>query len=107
MLLNLLLAVLAGCLLVFIHPRWNLTFLAPIAIAPLVYALFREWEPKWRFVLGYVTGIVFWAGINYWIHFVISVHGHLGPGLGTVGFVLFVLLRAIPLGLFALLSTLR
>jgi apolipoprotein N-acyltransferase len=47
---------------------------------------------------------VFWTGINYWIHFVISVHGRLGVALGTVGFVIFVLLRSIPLGLFGLLA---
>lgn len=104
MLLNYLLAALSGLLLVVIHPRWDLPMLAPFAVAPLVYALLREWVPKHRFLLGYTTGIVFWASINYWIHFVISVHGDLGSGLGAVGFILFVLLRAIPLGLFALLA---
>jgi apolipoprotein N-acyltransferase len=103
-LLNYLLALLSGLLLVVVHPRWNLPLLAPFAVGPLIYALLREWEPKHRFLLGYVTGLVFWAGINYWIHFVISVHGNLGSGLGAVGFVLFVLLRAIPLGLFGLLA---
>jgi apolipoprotein N-acyltransferase len=103
-LLNYALAVLTGLLLVLIHPRTNVTILAPFAIAPLVYALVREWVPKHRFLLGYTAGIVYWAGINYWIHFVISVHGGLGSGLGAVGFVLFVLLRAIPLGVFGLLA---
>jgi apolipoprotein N-acyltransferase len=103
-LLNYLLAVLSGLLLVFVHPRFNLTFLAPFAVAPLVYALAREWVPKHRFLLGYTTGLVFWAGVNYWIHFVITVHGGLGPGLGVFGFVLFVFLRAIPLGIFGLLA---
>lgn len=104
MLLNYLLAVLSGLLLVLIHPRFQFSLLAPFAIAPLVYALAREWVPKHRFLLGYVTGMVFWSGVNYWIHFVISYHGGLGQGLGAVGFVLFVLLRAIPLGLFGLLG---
>ena len=104
MLLNYALAVLSGLLLTAIHPRWDLTLLAPFAIAPLLYALLREWEPKHRFLLGYVTGLVFWATINYWIQFVLSVHGGLGQGMGTLGFVVFVLLRAIPLGLFGLLA---
>ena len=102
MLLNYGLAVLTGLLLVVIHPRWNLALLAPFALAPLVYSLAREWVPKHRFLLGYTAGVVFWAGINYWIHFVISVHGKLGSGLGVLGFVLFVLLRAVPMGLFGL-----
>jgi apolipoprotein N-acyltransferase len=103
-LLNYLLAVLSGVLLVVIHPRLDLSLLAPFAIAPLVYALGREWVPKHRFLLGYVTGLVFWAGVNYWIHFVISVHGGLGTAGGTLGFLVFLLLRAIPMGLFALLA---
>lgn len=104
MLVNYALAALTGLLLVLIHPRFSLTLLAPFAVGPLVYALAREWVPKHRFLLGYTAGLVFWTGINYWIHFVISFHGGLGNGLGTIGFVLFVLLRAIPLGFFALLA---
>jgi len=100
-LLNYALAVLTGLLLVGIFPRFGFTLLAPFAIAPLVYALSREWSPKHRFLLGWVAGLIFWSLCNYWIHFVISVHGGLGQGLGTVGFVLFVLLRAVPMGLFA------
>ena len=49
-----------------------------------------EWRPKHRFLLGYVTGLVFWAGINYWIEFVMSVHGGLGEIGGTAVFLLFV-----------------
>lgn len=104
MLLNYLLALLSGLLLVAVHPRWSLTLLAPFALAPLVYALAREWLPRHRFLLGYVCGLAFWAGLNYWIHFVISVHGGLGPWGGAAGFLLFVLLRAIPMGLFGLLA---
>ncbi len=102
MLLNYVLAALTGLLLVLVFPRFNLTLLAPFVVAPLVYALSREWEPKHRFLLGWVAGLVYWGVANYWIHFVISVHGGLGNGLGTVGFVLFVLLRAVPMGVFAL-----
>lgn len=104
MLLNLALAALTGIFLTAIHPRWDLTLLAPFAIAPLVYALKREWVPKYRFLLGYIAGLLFWASVNHWIHFVISVHGKLGEGLGAIGFLMFVLLRAIPLGFFGLLG---
>ncbi|MBC7925319.1 MAG: apolipoprotein N-acyltransferase [Bryobacteraceae bacterium] len=102
MLLNYALAVLSGLLMVLIHPRANFAFLAPFALAPLIYALAREWVPRHRFLLAYSSGLVFWATSNYWIHFVISVHGGLGTGLGVIGFVLFVLLRAVPMGLFGL-----
>lgn len=102
MLLNYGLAVLTGLLLVLIFPRFNFSILAPFVIAPLVYALAREWVPKHRFLLGWTAGIIYWSLANYWIHFVISVHGGLGPVLGAVGFALFVLLRAIPMGIFSL-----
>lgn len=104
MLLNYSLALLTGILLVLIHPRFEWTYAAPIAVAPLVYALAREWEPKHRFALGYASGVVFWAGINYWIQFVISVHGGLGPTGGSLAWILFCLIKGLHLGVFGLLA---
>lgn len=104
MLLNYLLALLSGILLVIVHPGVSAEMLAPLAVTPLVYALAREWSPKHRFLLGYLTGFTFWAGMNYWIQFVISVHGGLGPIGGSAVFVLFCLLKAIHLGVFGLLA---
>jgi apolipoprotein N-acyltransferase len=103
-LLNYALALLSGVLLFLIHPRFNLAFLAPVAIAPLLYALSREWVPKHRFLLGFVTGVTFWAGVNYWIQFVIAVHGGLGTVGGSVVWVLFCLAKGLYLGVFGLLA---
>jgi apolipoprotein N-acyltransferase len=103
-LLNYALALLSGILLFLVHPRFDLAFLAPVAIAPLLYALSREWVPKHRFLLGYVTGVTFWAGVNYWIQFVISVHGGLGTTEGTAVWVLFCLAKGLYLGVFGLLA---
>jgi apolipoprotein N-acyltransferase len=103
-LLNFALAVLTGLLLVLIHPRFDLYVIAPFAPLPLLYALAREWSPLWRFALGYAAGLVFWGGTCYWIHFVMSVHGQLGPVLGAGVFLLFCLLKALHLGVFALLA---
>jgi apolipoprotein N-acyltransferase len=103
-LLNFALALLSGLLLVLIHPRFDLTLLAPFATVPLLYALAREWSPRWRFLLGYTAGLVFWGGMCYWIHFVMSVHGRLGPVLGGGVFLLFCLLKGLHLGLFGLLG---
>lgn len=104
MLLNYFLAFLSGILLFLIHPRFELTFLAPVAIAPILYALSREWVPKHRFLLGYVTGVVFWAGVNYWIEFVIAVHGGLGHVGGTGVWILFCLAKGLYIGCFGLLA---
>jgi len=101
-LLNYALAALSGLLLVLVFPRFDIALLAPFVLTPLVYALAREWEPKHRFLLGWVAGIVFWGAANYWIHFVLTVHGGMGPVWGTVGYVAFVLARAVPMGIFAL-----
>lgn len=104
MLLNYALALLSGVLLFLVHPRFDLTFLAPVAIAPLLYALAREWEPKHRFLLGYVTGVTFWAGMNYWIEWVMAIHGGLGHIAGSGVWVLFCLFKGLYLGVFALLA---
>jgi apolipoprotein N-acyltransferase len=103
-LLNYALALLSGVLLFVIHPRFNLAFLAPVAIAPLLYALSREWVPKHRFLLGFVSGVTFWAGVNYWIQFVISFHGGLGPVAGSAVWVLFCLAKGLYLGIFGALA---
>ncbi|MGH9628274.1 MAG: apolipoprotein N-acyltransferase, partial [Bryobacteraceae bacterium] len=99
-----LLALLTGFLLVIIHPRFDLTLLAPFATTPLMMALGREGRPRYRFLLGYISGLVFWAGINYWIQFVMSVHGGLGEAGGSAVFVLFCLIKALHLGVFGLLA---
>jgi apolipoprotein N-acyltransferase len=98
------LAALSGILLFLVHPRFELAVLAPVAVTPLVYALAREWRPKYRFLLGYITGFVFWAGVNYWIQFVISVHGGLGPAGGAAAWIVFLALKAVHLGMFGLLA---
>jgi apolipoprotein N-acyltransferase len=103
-LLNYLLAVLSGILLFVVHPRFSVTLLAAIAVTPLLIALSREWRQKHRFLLGYTTGLVFWSGVNYWIQFVIAVHGGLGNMGGAGAFIVFLLLKAVHLGVFGLLA---
>jgi apolipoprotein N-acyltransferase len=101
-LINFLLAVLTGLLLVFIHPRFSQAWLAPFALTPLIVALAREYRPKYRFLLGYVAGMVFWGGMCYWIHFVMSFHGGLGDVLGAGVFILFFLIPSLNMGVFGL-----
>jgi apolipoprotein N-acyltransferase len=98
------LAVTSGILLVLIHPKFDLVWLAPLAITPLIYALAQARSYRHRFLLGYLTGLVFWAGINYWIQFVMAVHGHMGWAGGTAVWILFLLLKAVQLGIFGLIG---
>ena len=83
-----------------LHSTW-LFSPPPAAITPLLLVTrsSREWVAKHRFLLGYVTGpVTFWAGVNYWIQFVISVHGGLGTAEGTAVWILFCLAKGLYLG---------
>lgn len=102
--LNLLLAVVSGLLLAIVHPRWNLVWLAPVALTPLVIALAREYRPKYRFALGYAAGAVFWGAMCYWIQFVMAVHGGLGTAGGWAVFLLFCLTPSINMAVFGMLA---
>jgi len=77
---------------------------APLALAPLLIALYRETRPLWRFLLGEAAGIVYWFCVCYWIQFVLEVHGGMGRWGGWGTFLLFCVAKAIHLGLFGMLS---
>lgn len=98
------LALLSAVLLIVIFPNWNFVWLAPFALTPLLLALSREPRPRHRFLLGYVAGIVYWFSICIWIQFVLEVHGAMGRWGGWGTFVLFCLIKAGHLGLFAMLA---
>jgi len=108
-LLNFSLALLSAVLLILIFPNvlfpdHGLSFLAPIALTPLLLALSREPRPLFRFLLGEFAGIVYWFGICYWIQFVLEVHGGMGRWGGWATFLLFCLAKAIHLAVFSLLA---
>ena len=102
--LNLLLALLSAALLILSFPRFDLVWLAPVALAPLLVAVARE--PRWRrrFLLGWAAGVVYWFGVCYWIQFVLSYHGGLGDAAGWAVFLLFCVAKALHLGAFAILA---
>ncbi len=102
--MNYVLALVSGLCLVLIFPRFNLTWLAPVALTPLLVALAREPRPRRRLLLGYITGLVYWFGVNYWIQFVLSFHGGVGDPGGWGLFVLFCLAKAIQMAIFGWLS---
>src|SRR5216684_3006114 len=102
--LDFLLAALSAALLIVIFPGFGFTFLAPFALAPLLIALGREPRPRRRFLLGYVTGVIYWFGVCMWIQFVLEVHGGMGRWGGWAVFVLFCLAKAVHLGVFAMLA---
>ncbi len=104
MFLNFLLAFLTAVLLILAFPRFDLAWLAPVALAPLLAALAREHRHGRRFLLGYLAGFVYWAGTCYWIQFVLYHHGGLGAVASWAGFVVFALIKALHMAVFALLA---
>jgi apolipoprotein N-acyltransferase len=104
MLLNIVLAALSGFLLVLIHPPFNLWWLAPIALAPLLAAAARERSWQRRVLLGLASGYVHWFGLCPWIQFVLEVHGDMGYWGSRGTFLLFCFLKALHFALFAVLA---
>jgi apolipoprotein N-acyltransferase len=103
-LLNPALALATALLLILMQPGADLAFLAPVALAPLLVACARERRLFPRFLLGWSAGVVYWGGVCYWIQFVLEYHGGMGTFLSWLAFVLFSVLKALHLGLFALLA---
>jgi apolipoprotein N-acyltransferase len=103
-LLNYLLAVLSAVWLVLTFPDWNVVWFAPFALAPLLFALASEPRPGHRFLLGYVTGNIYWFGVCNWIQFVLEVHGGMGRWGGWGSFLLFSLIKSLHMALFAMLA---
>ncbi|MEO5925278.1 MAG: apolipoprotein N-acyltransferase [Bryobacteraceae bacterium] len=102
--MNLLLSLLTGVLLVLVFPRFDIAWLAPVALAPLLVASAGESNWKRRFCNGWASGFVFWFFICIWIQFVLEVHGGMGRWGGWGTFVLFAILKALHTGLFAALA---
>ena len=102
--LNWLLALLSAALLMVIFPRLNLTWLAPFALTPLLLGLAGEPRPLHRFLMGWTAGAVYWFATCTWIQFVLEVHGGMGRWGGWGSFLLFCVLKAIHLGIFAMLA---
>jgi len=93
-----LLAMVSGGLQILIFPLPNLAFLCWIALAPLLVALLRTGMANegrgWKafragFLLGFVNGIVYYAGSCYWMGEVMHNYGGLSGGVSVLIMVAF------------------
>ena len=73
---NLLLALASGLLVCLSFPKADLGLLIWIALVPLLYAI-RDTDIPGAFRTGFVAGLVYNAGLIYWIVFVAVRYGHL------------------------------
>ena len=94
----------AGLLLVLLFPPFGYTWLAPIALAPILIVCAREHRWTRRALFGWAAGFVFWAGMCPWIQFVLEVHGGMGRWGGWGSFLLFGLYKGLPMAVFAALA---
>jgi apolipoprotein N-acyltransferase len=97
-------ALLTAVLLILSFPRFNLVWLAPVALTPLLVALAREPRPARRFLLGYLAGVAYWFGVCYWIESVLAFYGGLNQFMAWLAFLLFCLAKAVHMGVFAWLA---
>jgi apolipoprotein N-acyltransferase len=101
---NYALSIFSAVLLILIFPRYNLTWLAPVALTPILIACAREHSWKRRFLQGWASGFVFWFGVCTWIQFVLEVHGGMGRWGGWGTFILFAILKGLHMAVFAALA---
>lgn len=102
--MNLGLSLASALLLILLFPGFNLTWLAPLALAPILIACAREASWKRRWFCGWAAGLVFWCGVCPWIEFVMEVHGNMGRWGGWGTFLLFGLYKGLHMAVFATLA---
>jgi len=95
------LAVSSGLLLFLSFPRYGSGLLAWIALIPLFLALKKAATITQGFLLGFITGIVSYVGIIYWIAFVIINYGYLPLYTGIILMLLLAGYLSIYIALFA------
>ncbi|HUN55381.1 MAG TPA: apolipoprotein N-acyltransferase [Smithella sp.] len=78
------LAALSGMLLFLSFPKFGSGWLAWIAFIPLFFALKEAATFTQGLILGFITGVISYTGIIYWIAFVIVNYGYLPLYTGIV-----------------------
>lgn len=92
---------LSGVLLVLSFPKFGTGLFAWVALIPLFYALQHAESMKRGIFLGFITGVVGYVGIIYWIAYVIVLYGHLPLYIGIALMLLLACYLALYVSLFA------
>jgi apolipoprotein N-acyltransferase len=102
--LNWILAFTTSGLLVLLFPRFSFEWLAPIALAPLIAASARETRWRWRFALGYASGIAYWFGLCTWIQWTLVHHAGVSSAAAWLLLLLLCCAKALQMGVFTVLA---
>ncbi|UCD84672.1 MAG: apolipoprotein N-acyltransferase [Deltaproteobacteria bacterium] len=84
------LSVLSALLLISIFPVLDLEFLAWVTFVPLFFAI-KDSRPTRAFWLGYLSGVIGFTGILYWITHAITHYGKLPAAVGFLAWPLAVI----------------
>ncbi|OGP86890.1 MAG: apolipoprotein N-acyltransferase [Deltaproteobacteria bacterium RBG_19FT_COMBO_43_11] len=98
---EILLAVISGLFLFLSFPKYGFGFMAWVALIPLFFALRNVDSIKRALLLGFITGVAGYAGIIYWITYVVVNYGYLPLYLGFVIMLLLTCYLSIYIALFA------
>lgn len=98
---NILFAILSGALLILSFPKYGWGFIAWFAFIPLLFALHRVTSIRQAILLGFITGVVGYTGIIYWIVYVVVNYGYLPVYLGVITMLLLACYLSVYLAIFA------
>ncbi len=102
--LHTILSLLTAILLLLIFPRFDLRYLAPVALTPLLFVVARTLSGWQSFFYGWAAGIFYWFFLCTWIQFVLQVHGNMGVPGSWAAFCLFAILKGLHLAVFSWLA---
>ena len=98
---SILFSILSGVLLILSFPKYGFGFVAWFAFIPLLFALYRATSISQAILLGFITGVVGYTGIIYWIVYVVVNYGYLPVYFGIIIMLLLACYLSIYLALFA------
>jgi apolipoprotein N-acyltransferase len=98
---NVFLAVLSGVLLFLSFPKYGSGLIAWVTFVPLFFALKKAATITQGLLFGFITGIVGYTGIIYWIAYVIVNYGYLPLHTGVMLMLLLACYLSLYIALFA------
>jgi apolipoprotein N-acyltransferase len=98
------LAAASGILQVLAFPRFQIPWLAAVAITPLLVGLAHQPQRKKQFLMGWLAGSIYWGGACYWVYGVMHDYAGLTAPAAAAIFAGFFLVKGLHLGLFSLLA---
>lgn len=97
---NIVCAILSGVLLTGAFPKIGLDWLAWVALAPLLYAI-KDLSVGTGFGVGFITGLVHFLSLLYWLVPVMRTYGYLPIFLSVTVLILLAAVLALFIALFA------